>query len=388
MRALTINTIRLLGTSIAILALATTAMAQPADVTFDDGMEGWDPNPDCTAILDDGAEHGNYLNFTNVCDDTGFLRGWFNMYNNTNEAFVGDYTAKGPVRISFDMSVEFYDFLTFNGWLAVEEYRDVVVELIDFDDPAPGYPWTSVYFNVGFLPARDSGWRTFVADVVDVNSTELPAGWGGTGAEDPVTYMPTLPAHRTWTDVLAGVDEIRITSLVPGYFYSLDFLHSINVDNLSIGAIPQSCNGLDATVYVDDDGIVHGGEFDGMPYDGELYGTEGPDVINGTAGRDDIAGYGGDDIICGNGGDDHVNGHDGVDFILGGEGDDNLIGHKGDDFIDAGDGRDHINGGQGEDTCLHGEVVNQCDGMPGIPKAKVTSKVTETRTGAATLQLD
>jgi Ca2+-binding RTX toxin-like protein len=161
---------------------------------------------------------------------------------------------------------------------------------------------------------------------------------------------------------MAGVDELHFHTYEPGYFYSIGFLHDFDVDNITIEELPQTCNGLDATVYVDTNGIVHGGEFDGQPYAGELHGTDGDDVIAGTPGNDTIQGGLGNDTLCGYDGDDAVHGGPGHDMIFGGNGDDTLTGHWDNDFIVGGEGRDNINGGAGANTCISGEVVNRCEG--------------------------
>jgi hypothetical protein len=315
------------GFLFAILAVAAlsgaAAVAQPANVPFDSGAEGWHFAPNCTEIHPDGGQPGAYLNFSNVCDGTGNLQGWFTVRHDSDPDFLGDYTLKGDVRISVDLEVEFYDFIV-NPPIAAEEYRELVIELVDYDDPPAGYPYVSVWFNAGALPARGTGWRTFTADVVDVFGDELPEGWGGYGAEDPETYEPILPPDRTWTDVIDGVDEIRLTTLVPGFFYSLDFLHSINVDNIGINAIPAelSCFGQPATVFVDGNGVVNGGRYDGTAYAGFIAGTSRNDVIMGTDGSDVIYASSGDDVICAGGGDDRVNAHGGTDLIDGGSGND------------------------------------------------------------------
>jgi len=106
---------------------------------------------------------------------------------------------------------------------------------------------------------------------------------------------------------------------------------------------PPVCQGREATVYVDADGIIVGGLFDGLPYFGILLGTPGNDVIVGTDARDVIIGLSGDDVICAGGGDDIVNGN------------------NGDDSIDGGEGVDHVHGNGGTDTCINGEQVAGCE---------------------------
>ena len=351
------------------VSLVTPALAlEPTVVTFDNGLEGWSAGPDCQPIIPDGGNPGAHCNVANRDCDTGenFLNGWFFLSTFSNPAFVGDYSAKGPVRISIDVDVVDFTYYWFGS--PVEEYRHLVFEFVDYDnpytDPDTGYfwPWTSVIYVADFLPNRDAGWKTFTLDIMDPTATELPEGWTGFGGpEDPTTWMPQLPPDRTFADVLAGVDELQIHTIEPGYWYEYAFVYEINFDNIAITEMPRECNGTPATIWVDNDGIVHGGEFDGLPYAGELTGTmHGDDVIVGTNGDDEIQGLGGDDLICGLDGNDALHGHFGNDFILGGRGDDTLTGQRGHDYLDGGEGRDVLNGGQDSDTCINGEVVTQC----------------------------
>lgn len=355
-------------TAFALAGLLTTAHAfEPKTVTFDDGVEGWVPGGDCGTVIPDGGNPGAYWNVASVvCGENSYiLQGWSVLRNDTDPAFIGDYSAKGPVRVSIDINVNDYTYYWFGSW--VEEFRQVVFEFIDYDnpytDPDTGYywPYTSVIYPAGYLPNRNAGWKTFTVDIADPNATELPNGWTGFGGpEAPPTYMPQLPPGRTFADVLAGVDEIQIHNIEPGYFYDFGYIYDLDIDNITIREMPRECNGQEATIWVDSAGMVHGGEFDGLAYAGELVGTWGDDVIVGTDGDDSINGLGGNDLICGEDGDDALHGHFGDDFILGGPGDDTLIGQKGHDFLDGGEGRDVINGGADSDTCINGEVVNQC----------------------------
>lgn len=353
-----------------VVGLASTAQAiEPDLITFDDGTHGFDANPDCETIVPDGGVPGAYWNFVNrECDGIYYVRAWFDLTNNVNPAWIGDYTAMGPVRISMDVNINRYDYIPFWGPpVEVEEYRKLVVELRDYDDPytdpETGYswPWTSVQYIAGTYPDRLDGWKHFDIDIEDPFATEMPDGWIGFGGpEDPNTYMPQLPPDRTFTDVLQGIDEIVIHSIEPGYFYAIAFIHDIDVDNLQIREMPQYCNGVEATVWVDYHGMVHGGQFDGKPFNGVLHGSDGHDVIVGGPYDDTIVGRGGDDMICGGGGNDNINGQEGDDFIDGGDGDDNLIGQEGNDMMVGGEGHDHLNGGQGENTCMSGEILNNC----------------------------
>lgn len=146
--------------------------------------------------------------------------------------------------------------------------------------------------------------------------------------------------------------------------------------------VTPTCNGLAATVYVDE-GIIVGGQNNGKSYStGEgsrpLIGTNGNDVIVGTNAADQILGRSGDDVICGllgndfihgdNGDDtifggatniandpsgkDTIQGGNGNDVIYGGDNDDTLVGQNGSDTIDAGTGKDTVDGGNGNDTLI------------------------------------
>jgi predicted extracellular nuclease len=155
--------------------------------------------------------------------------------------------------------------------------------------------------------------------------------------------------------------------------------------------LPQ-CNGLTATIYVDENGMIVGGFYDGRKYHGVLFGTFGNDVIIGTNGNDRIYAFGGNDVVCaldghdlvyGGFGDDTVLGGDGrdiifgqggkdildggadndivdggfdADILMGGSGNDVVRGDRGDDTLDGGEGRDICNGGSGNDTATNCEV--------------------------------
>ena len=164
---------------------------------------------------------------------------------------IGDYTARGAVRLGADFDVTFIRFF------GSEVTRDVIVELRDYDNPPENYPYASVYYNFGPLPAPEDGWRSFSVDIDDPTAAELPVGWGGTGAEDPETFEPMLPADRTFASVLAGVDEIVWTTFVPGFFFGFtDF--DISVDNLSITSLTPADLDGDGAVSASDLAILLG----------------------------------------------------------------------------------------------------------------------------------
>ena len=80
---------------------------------------------------------------------------------------------------------------------------------------------------------------TLGVTIDDPTATALPAGWGGYGAEDPVTFEPVLPAGRTFASVLASVDEIRFTTYEPGYFFGFTNF-DLRFDNIVVASpVPE-----------------------------------------------------------------------------------------------------------------------------------------------------
>ena len=97
--------------------------------------------------------------------------------------------------------------------------RELIVEFRDTDATSGGYPYSSVWFNLGTLDAiTNPGWQHLSVTVADTGSLTLPPGWGGYGAEDAFAN-PVLPDGVTFADIMKGVDQIAITTLVPGFFY-------------------------------------------------------------------------------------------------------------------------------------------------------------------------
>ncbi|MBC24167.1 MAG: hypothetical protein CMJ32_09670 [Phycisphaerae bacterium] len=198
-------------------------------VTFDNGPEGWSINGWDTIDPDNGNPGAN-INI-DIIDAFGIeVRN-----SGPNENFIGDYFQKNVRRLGIDVEV---NWILFGG---IQVPRDFVVELRDYDNPPQGYQWVSVYLNTGPLPAAGSGWESIRFDVP--LQEELPPGWGGTGAEDPRTFMPILPPDRTYGSVLQGVDAVVFTTFVPGYVFGFTD-YNVRVDNISITtADAQPCNG-------------------------------------------------------------------------------------------------------------------------------------------------
>ena len=153
--------------------------------------------------------------------------------NTSNPAFLGDYTARGPVRFTVDVKTNSIDFF------GTPVTRDLVVDIRDYNPPGSNYPWVSVWFMLGTLDANEPGWHTYSVEVLDPNASDLPDGWGGTGDEDPNTFEPRLPPGRTFASVLASVDELHFTTFVPGYFYGFTNF-DMQVDNVGFVALPPA----------------------------------------------------------------------------------------------------------------------------------------------------
>jgi hypothetical protein len=223
--------------------LATSALAGPISytTTFEQGTDGWS----VSGRNDIGPNSGNPGAALDVEVIDVFAADIRNDENNPN--FIGDYTTLGSFRLSVDIKI---DSITFGG---LQVARDIIVELRDTTTPNPkGYPYTSVWYNLGTLSASQPGWRTFSVEVVDPFSSTLPLGWAGYGDEDAFGN-PKLPDDRTFTSVLKQVDELHFTTAVPGYFYGpTNFF--MKVDNISVQAqdsCPADCD-LDGVLTIDD----------------------------------------------------------------------------------------------------------------------------------------
>ncbi|QBQ39542.1 PEP-CTERM sorting domain-containing protein [Pseudoduganella plicata] len=134
------------------------------------------------------------------------------------------------------------DVLANSVWFFNREVtRDLVIELRDYDNQANGLPYTSVWAKVGTLDAGKTGWQHLSVTIDDTSVLGLPSGWGGYGAED-AQGNPFLPSDRTFASVLAGVDEVAFTTLVPGFVYGFTYF-DVAVDNISISPVPEPAQG-------------------------------------------------------------------------------------------------------------------------------------------------
>lgn len=224
---------------IVFAAAATACLALPASTTrFDDGAEGWEGPQGIGGIgtFIDEKEGNPVPGFHTVFNDFGIT-----FRNSTNENFVQDLTQ--VVGFSFGVDTKVND-ISFFGTPAP---RPWLVEFRDFDAGPSGNQFASVWFKFADISAATHGeWTRFTVNVFTEDYGSLPEGWRGAGAEDPVTFEPMLPEGITFADVIAGYDEIAITTLEPGFFFGFTD-HDVVVDNITLATDTQiaGCNPAD-----------------------------------------------------------------------------------------------------------------------------------------------
>lgn len=150
-----------------------------------------------------------------------------------NPNFLGDYSSFGSITFSVDVKV---NSLSFGGH---QISREIGIELIDRDIQGPD-GGSGVFFLLDYISRATHGdWTTLAVTISDPTQAGLPPGWIGFGDFDPVTFEPRLPDGATFATVLAGVDEFRLTSYQPGFFYGFtDF--NVRVDNLAVSVTPAT----------------------------------------------------------------------------------------------------------------------------------------------------
>jgi len=206
----------------ATLVLWAPAAAGDTTVTFDAGAEGWSGTG---AVEPSGGNPGAHFRILNP-DTFGIA-----LSNTTHPEFVFDYTGVASATLSIDVRVDQIEFF------GTPVSRPWLVELRDYDNPPTGYPYVSVWYRFGDLSAATHGsWSTFSVTIADTLADDLPAGWGGTGAESPLAE-PILPADRTFASVLAGVDEVAFTTYEPGFFFGFTAF-DVRLDNVAIATQP------------------------------------------------------------------------------------------------------------------------------------------------------
>lgn len=233
----------------AALTIAGLAVggATAGTTTFTGGIEGWG------VFFDNDGTLGDFLETEDGNPDENLRWTMFDtfgcrFYNETNPDTLGDYSRfTDGVRLAVDVRTD--DISYFGRQLT----RNLIVELVDrIGDPNDFIQPVSVWYNLGPIRVGEPNdpntwfdpptWESFEVVIDDVTSATLPAGWGGTGAEDPMTFEPVLPPGRTFADVLQNVDEIRFTTYEPGYFYAFTNFQ-LAFDNPTVAAVEAPCVG-------------------------------------------------------------------------------------------------------------------------------------------------
>lgn len=212
----------------ALAACSAQAFTGAPTVDFNNGTGGWniqapdnDPEQGWKTWIDpNGGKQGAGLH--SIMPEI-----WDATWVNTTSALTGDLTKAGQFNISFDINAE----SIINRANGLEVTRDVVVELRSFTSEST---FVSVFYNVGTIGAG-MGWQHFSASIGDTASTTLPTGWTGNGGGG---LEPSLPGGVTFADVLKNVDEVRITTAVPGFAYYFSHM-DVKLDNISVSAVPE-----------------------------------------------------------------------------------------------------------------------------------------------------
>jgi hypothetical protein len=195
--------------------------------TFENGLEGW--------VGPTGGGGSTFIE-PGTGNPGNSLRTVFNNFGitfvNSDPGFVRDLSSHSSVTFSVDVQVNSIFFFS------QEVSRPWLVEFRDYDNGGSGYPWDSVWFLLTpeLSSAAHGDWTTFSV-TFDATQAALPAGWGGYGEEDPNTFEPILPAHRTFADIMATYDQIAITTLQPGFFFGFTD-HDIRLDNITLSSVP------------------------------------------------------------------------------------------------------------------------------------------------------
>jgi hypothetical protein len=200
-------------------AISTCSPALAATTDFSNGSEGWTGN----AVVDPISGKGGGAGFRT--EGEFFYPQWS---NNTNAAFLGDYTLSSAVSIGLDV---FTNHIIFRD---SEVPRDLFVKLISYglgDEITPG---ATLYFKLGEISVEKSDWQHFSTSIDDTASDALPPGWNVVDGNGKVG----LKSGVTFSDLLSQIDEIQFSTAEPNLLYG-DAYFDVVGDNFSInkGAI-------------------------------------------------------------------------------------------------------------------------------------------------------
>ncbi|MCR6699691.1 MAG: hypothetical protein NVV68_00280 [Dokdonella sp.] len=207
---------------------SVAAAAQTAVVTFDEGWAGWNPPwPASASTIEAEGGHPGAHAHTVAAESFGLDYYVDDIVGPGDSPFLGDHTLHASLTFGVDVRVE---SIRTAGQPAerplIVHFRNFTLNASVFyrlTTLADGQPWTA--YSVSFDP----------------RATQLPAGWGGTGADDPVTGGPVLPAGVTFADVMAGVNEVTLSAQEPYQSYdATDF--DLRIDNIrvAVGEAPPA----------------------------------------------------------------------------------------------------------------------------------------------------
>jgi hypothetical protein len=240
------NLVRFTAAAATVCALlgpgALLAQTRNTNVDFSNGTQGWE-----------GIWHGDdSVIDTTLGRDAPSYRTRFETFaltyiNSANAAFLGDFTTSKSVTFGLDVNVLQLYHAEPDG--PVNTQRDLVLELRDYDRQVGGMPYSAVWVTLGTLQAG-MGWQHLSATIADTASGVMPDGWGGYGKPTP-DGSPELPDGVSFSDILRGVDEIALTTFVPGFAYRMG-VFDVAIDNVSVvSSVPEP-----ATVVLQASGLM------------------------------------------------------------------------------------------------------------------------------------
>ncbi len=217
----------LAAAALALLSGQSLAADTTTTVTFDNGRGGWTGGNG--TVIDTETSGNKHLRSV---DET------FGVHytNNTNNNFLGDYTAHGTITLSVDVRIDKIDTSNVPDFFtSTPQVRSLVMDLRNTSFGNGGifeYGAVILVLDNQLSSANNPEWQTFSV-TFDPNQTELPAGWIGFGGGEDSNGDPILPAGATFADILSGVDEVSFSTFVPGEFY-LQVFFDFSVDNFTI----------------------------------------------------------------------------------------------------------------------------------------------------------
>ncbi len=212
--------------AVALLACASaTTLALPENASV--GFDGGDPSGFIGNAFFEAAGGNPNGNARFLLESFGIELRTGGLGEPSNPAFLGDYSSFDAVTFDLDVRV---DSISFFG---SEVPRDLGVTLIDRDIEGPSGA-SGVFLPLGVISSSLTGdWTNLAYTIDDPTQETLPAGVIGFGDEDPDTFEPILPDGATFATVLAGVDEVRFTTFVPGFFFGFTNF-DVRFDNVRV----------------------------------------------------------------------------------------------------------------------------------------------------------